>query len=96
MINNGSNQDQVKSVENILQVFPNPANTSSNFIINSSLMQEADGNIIILDVAGKIVKELRYSADQKIFIETPEKPGIFIVMIKSDNGKSEKTRLAVE
>jgi hypothetical protein len=39
---------------------------------------------------------LRYSADQKIFIETPEKPGIFIVMIKSDNGKSEKTRLAVE
>jgi hypothetical protein len=96
IINNGSNQDQIKSVENILQVFPNPANTSSNFIINSSLMQEADGNIIILDVAGKIVKELRYSADQKIFIETPEKPGIFIVMIKSDNGKSEKTRLAVE
>ncbi len=96
IINNGSNQDQVKSVENILQVFPNPANTSSNFIINSSLMQEADGNIIILDVAGKIVKELRYSADQKIFIETPEKPGIFIVMIKSDNGKSESARFIVD
>ncbi|MBK7634612.1 MAG: hypothetical protein IPJ13_10205 [Saprospiraceae bacterium] len=59
----------MKSFENILQVFPNPVSVSSDLIIRSHLVQQADGNIIIFDSNGKLVRELKFGKTDRLQIK---------------------------
>ncbi|MBK7636564.1 MAG: T9SS type A sorting domain-containing protein [Saprospiraceae bacterium] len=65
-------------------------------MIRSHLVQQADGNIIIFDSNGKLVRELKFGKTDRLQIEAPKQTGAYLVFIKSDNGNTESARLIVD
>ncbi|HYV91255.1 MAG TPA: S8 family serine peptidase [Chitinophagales bacterium] len=77
--------------------FPNPASSFTTFFFNLNEEGNADAKILITDVQGKILDELKISSQQHYLTYRSQLPaGLYFCRLQSGNGSSRIIKLLVQ